>query len=52
VVPAVVLPSSIVERLAGGPPRDLDELARVPWLGEKRVRLYGTQILDTLRAAG
>ncbi|HEY0840086.1 MAG TPA: HRDC domain-containing protein [Vulgatibacter sp.] len=52
VVPAVVLPSQVAERLAGEPPRDLDELSRVPWLGEKRVRMYGPQILDALRAAG
>ncbi|HWV38433.1 MAG TPA: HRDC domain-containing protein [Vulgatibacter sp.] len=52
VVPSVVLPTAVSERLAAKPPEDLDELARVPWLGEKRVRLYGRAILDVLRAAG
>lgn len=52
VVPSVVLPTSVSERLAADAPQDLEALAKVPWLGEKRVRLYGRAILDTLRAAG
>lgn len=51
VVPSVVLPTYLSERLAADPPADPDELARVPWLGEKRVRLYGRAILDVLREA-
>ena len=52
VVPSVVLPTSVAERLAADAPRDLESLAQVPWLGEKRVRLYGRAILDTLGDAG
>ena len=30
---------------------DLEALARVPYLGEKRVRLYGADVLKTLDEA-
>jgi len=49
VTPAVVLPASVLERLAAEPPADLEALARIPWLGEKRLRLYGEAILAVLR---
>lgn len=54
VVPMVVLPNPILERLAAEPPADLEALRQIPWLGEKRVRLYGRAILDVLHhsAAG
>jgi ribonuclease D len=48
VTPSVVLPNPIMDVLAATPPRTLEELARVPWLGEKRVRLYGTDLLALL----
>jgi ribonuclease D len=31
--------------LAKAPPRDLSELAQVPYFGEKRLRLYGKELL-------
>lgn len=49
VLPAVVLPTYLVERLASEPPRDLEELASVPWFGEKRVKLYGEQLVGLLK---
>jgi len=48
VVPSVVLPTPLVERLATEPPRDLDELAQHRWLGEKRVQLYGAELVRLL----
>lgn len=49
VMPSVVLPTPLIDRLAGEPPADLETLAKVPWFGEKRLRLYGTQLVDLLR---
>lgn len=49
VTPSVVLPTPVLERLLAHPPASLDELAQVPWLGEKRVRLYGEALLQLLR---
>lgn len=49
VTPMVVLPLPVLERIASEPPTDLDQLARIPWLGEKRLRLYGEAILSVLR---
>lgn len=48
VTTSVVLPTPVLERLLSQPPRDLEALAQVPWLGEKRVRLYGDAILAAL----
>ena len=48
VTPSVVLTNPLVERLAAAPPADLDALRRVPYLGEKRVRLYGEALLRLL----
>jgi ribonuclease D len=48
VTPSVVLPNPIMDMLAATPPRNLEELARVPWFGEKRVRLYGNSLLSLL----
>ena len=49
--PSVVLTNPLVEQLAATPPPDLEALARVPYLGEKRVRLYGEALLQTLAEA-
>ncbi len=49
VTPSVVLPTPVLDRLAGSPPESLDELAQVPWLGEKRVRLYGEALLQLVK---
>lgn len=48
VTPSVVLPNPVMDVLVATPPRNLEELARVPWFGEKRVRLYGAQLLALL----
>jgi ribonuclease D len=48
VTPSVVLPNPIMDALAATPPRNLEELARVPWFGEKRLRLYGQELLALL----
>jgi ribonuclease D len=45
VTPSVVLTNPLISDLARSPPASLDELAQVPYLGEKRVRLYGREIL-------
>ncbi len=52
VTPSVVLPNALVDDLARTNPRAKDELSRVPYLGEKRLSLYGQRILDTLARAG
>jgi ribonuclease D len=51
VTPSVVLPNPLVEQLAAAPPLDLESLSRVPYLGEKRVRLYGEALLRLFAAA-
>ncbi|RPH70253.1 MAG: ribonuclease D [Myxococcaceae bacterium] len=48
VTPSVVLPNPLVEQLAAAPPADLHALSRVPYLGEKRTRLYGEALLSVL----
>ncbi|MFL5349978.1 MAG: ribonuclease D [Hyalangium sp.] len=48
VTPSVVLPNPVMDALASLPPRNLEELAKVPWFGEKRVRLYGAELLALL----
>jgi ribonuclease D len=50
VTPSVVLTNPLVEALAKAPPFDLEALAQVPYLGEKRVRLYGEELLRLLRS--
>jgi ribonuclease D len=49
VTPSVVLPTHLVEELSTEPPADLDALARVRWLGPKRLAEYGPAILAALR---
>ena len=48
VTPSVVLPNPLVEQLAATHPADLESLSRVPYFGEKRVRLYGEALLSVL----
>jgi ribonuclease D len=48
VTPSVVLTNPLVEQLAAAPPADLDALRRVPYLGDKRARLYGEALLQLL----
>jgi ribonuclease D len=49
VTPSVVLTNPLVEALAREPPRTREDLARVPYLGEKRARLYADALLRLLR---
>jgi ribonuclease D len=49
VTPSVVLTNPLVETLAREPPVSREALAAVPYLGEKRVRLYGDALLRLLR---
>ncbi|MGZ5958485.1 MAG: ribonuclease D [Myxococcaceae bacterium] len=51
VTPSVVLPNPLIEQLAAAPPPDLQALARVPYLGEKRAHLYGDAVLRVLAEA-
>ena len=48
VAQSVVLTNPLISHLARTPPRDLSELAQVPYFGEKRVRLYGKELLRLL----
>jgi ribonuclease D len=48
VTPSVVLPNPILDTLASKPPVNLEELGTVPYIGEKRVRLYGEELLTLL----
>lgn len=48
VTPSVVLPNPVMDVLASIPPRTQEELEKVPWFGEKRVRLYGADLLALL----
>ena len=48
VTPSVVLPNPLAEALAAKPPRNLEELAQVPYLGEKRLLQYGPALLEVL----
>jgi ribonuclease D len=49
VTPSVVLTNPLVEGLSRDPPPSREALAAVPYLGEKRVRLYGDALLRLLR---
>jgi ribonuclease D len=48
VTPSVVLPNPILDALASQPPPDLEALAQVPYLGEKRLQLYGAALVELL----
>ncbi|MBJ6759580.1 ribonuclease D [Myxococcaceae bacterium JPH2] len=48
VTPSAVLTNPLLEALAARPPATLEELATLPYLGEKRVRLYGQELLALL----
>ncbi len=50
VTPSVILTNPLMEALASAPPRTLEELAAIPWFGDKRVRLYGEELLALLSA--
>ena len=48
VTPSVVLPNPLLELLAASPPANVEALAQLPYLGEKRARLYGEEIVSLL----
>ncbi|WP_225414487.1 ribonuclease D [Stigmatella hybrida] len=48
VTPSVVLPNPLLEALATLPPRSVEELSQLPWFGEKRLRLYGADLVALL----
>ncbi|HZH13351.1 MAG TPA: HRDC domain-containing protein [Archangium sp.] len=48
VTPSVVLPNPVFDTLVSRPPANLDELRTVPYIGEKRVELYGEELLALL----
>ncbi|WNG29945.1 ribonuclease D [Cystobacter fuscus] len=48
VTPSVVLPNALFDALVSRPPANLDELRALPYLGDKRVGLYGEGILAVL----
>jgi ribonuclease D len=50
VTPSVVLSNALVSELSASVPPNLDTLAAVPYFGEKRVRLYGPELLALLSA--
>ena len=49
--PWVVLTNAHVAALVADPPRSLDELARLPYFGEKRLALYGPALVQLLSRA-
>jgi len=52
VTPSVVLSNPLISDLAKAPPRAVAELAQMPYLGAKRVRLYGREIVELLARLG
>ncbi|HEX8539871.1 MAG TPA: ribonuclease D [Cystobacter sp.] len=48
VTPSVVLPNALFDALVSRPPASLEELRALPYLGDKRVGLYGEGILAVL----
>jgi ribonuclease D len=48
VTPSAVMPNPLVEALSKRPPSSLEELAQVPYFGEKRLRLYGAALVELL----
>ena len=48
VTPSVVLPNQLLEELADAPPPSTDALGGLHWFGEKRLRLYGDELVALL----
>lgn len=48
VTPSVVLPNPLLDELAAAPPPSIDALGGLHWFGEKRVRLYGEELIALL----
>lgn len=49
VTASVVLPNALIDALAKQNPKSLEELQQIPWIGEKRVRLYGAELVKLLQ---
>ena len=52
VTPHVVLPNALLEELVEHPPRTVEELAKNPYFGDKRIALYGPALVTLLRSPG
>ena len=50
VTASVILPNPLIDVLARQAPKNLEELQQIPWFGEKRVRLYGADLVRLLQA--
>ncbi len=48
VTPSVVLPNALVDDLVTSTPESVDDLRKLQWFGEKRVRLYGEELVALL----
>jgi ribonuclease D len=48
---SVVLSNALITELARMPPQSIEELARIPYFGEKRLRMYGRELLQVLGTA-
>lgn len=48
VTPSVVLTTPLIEELARTAPDSIEALAKVPWFGDKRTRLYGQELVELL----
>ncbi|MBF5042059.1 ribonuclease D [Aggregicoccus sp. 17bor-14] len=48
VTPSAILPNAVLDTLATEAPVDLEALAQVPYLGEKRLRMYGAELVALL----
>ncbi|HLT31871.1 MAG TPA: HRDC domain-containing protein [Myxococcaceae bacterium] len=51
ITPGAVLSNPLMEQLAAEPPADVETLSRVPFFGDKRVALYGPQLVELLAKA-
>lgn len=48
VTPSVVLPNALFDALVARPPSDLEELRELRFFGEKRLQLYGAELVELL----
>lgn len=49
ITPSAILPNPLVNELSANPPADEAALGAVPYFGEKRLRLYGKELVELLR---
>ena len=50
VTPSAVLSNALAQDLADAPPESVEALALVPYFGEKRVKMYGPELITLLHA--